>query len=193
VDDLVAGYGQVIVDEAHHLSAFSFERVLKQVKARYVMGLTATPVRKDGHHPIILMQCGPIRYRVTTKEQRKGAVTVHRAVPRVTGFQLPENPSEAGIQALYADLASSEIRNELIFNDVLQNLEEGRSPLLLTERTDHLEYFEKRFRKFAKNVVVLRGGLGSKAQRAVAEQLAAVSPGEERLIIATGRYIGEGF
>lgn len=193
VDDLVAGYGQVIVDEAHHLSAFSFERVLKQVKARYVMGLTATPVRKDGHHPIILMQCGPIRYRVTTKEQRKGAATVHRVVPRVTGFQLPENPSEAGIQALYADLASSEIRNELIFNDVLQNLEEGRSPLLLTERTDHLEYFEKRFRKFAKNVVMLRGGLGSKAQRAVAEQLAAVSPGEERLIIATGRYIGEGF
>lgn len=128
VDNLVAGYGQVIVDEAHHLSAFSFERVLKQVKARYVMGLTATPVRKDGHHPIILMQCGPIRYRVTIKEQRKGSATVHRVVPRVTVFQLPENASEAGIQALYADLASNEIRNELIFNDVLQNLEEGRSP-----------------------------------------------------------------
>ena len=81
VDDLVADYGQVIVDEAHHLSAFSFERVLKQVKARYVMGLTATPVRKDGHHPIILMQCGPIRYRVTTREQHEGAGIIHRVVP----------------------------------------------------------------------------------------------------------------
>jgi superfamily II DNA or RNA helicase len=89
VDDLVADYGQVIVDEAHHLSAFSFERVLKLVKARDVMGLTATPMRKDGHHPIILMQCGPIRYRLTTKEQRKGAAIVHRVVPRVTGFHLP--------------------------------------------------------------------------------------------------------
>jgi len=193
VDDLVAGYGQVIVDEAHHLSAFSFERVLKQVKARYVMGLTATPLRKDGHHPIILMQCGPIRYRVTTKEQRKGAAIVHRVVPRVTGFHLSENASEAGIQALYAELASDEVRNDLIFNDVLQNLEEGRSPLLLTERTDHLECFEQRFRKFAKHVVILRGGLARKARRGVAAQLASVPLYEERLIIATGRYIGEGF
>jgi superfamily II DNA or RNA helicase len=157
------------------------------------MGLTATPVRKDGHHPIILMQCGPIRYRVTSRDQRVGSAIIHRLVPRVTGFHLPENASAPGIQALYADLATSETRNELIFNDVLQNLEEGRSPLLLTERTDHLEYFEESFRKFAKNVVILRGGLARKAQREVAEQLAAVSLDEERLIIATGRYIGEGF
>src|SRR5208283_2161891 len=69
VDDLVAKYGQIIVDECHHLSAFSFEQVLRQAKARYVLGLTATPMRKDGHHPIILMQCGPIRYRVNARDQ----------------------------------------------------------------------------------------------------------------------------
>jgi len=193
VDDLVADYGQVIVDEAHHLSAFSFEQVLKHVKARYVLGLTATPVRKDGHHPIILMQCGPIRHRVTTRDQRAGASIVHRVIQKVTEFCLPESESEVGIQALYAALVASEARNDLIFDDVLQNLEEGRTPLLLTERTDHLEWFERRLKPFAKNVVVLRGGRGRKAQRDVAEQLASVPPNEERLIIATGRYIGEGF
>jgi len=193
VDDLVANYGQVIVDEAHHLSAFSFEQVLKQVKARYVLGLTATPVRKDGHHPIILMQCGPIRYRVTAREQREGAGRVHRVIPRVTGFNLPASDSEMSIQTLYGTLTESDARNELIFNDVLQTLEEGRSPLLLTERTDHLQWFEQRIKPFVKNVVVLRGGLGRKAQREVMEELGSIKSDEERLIIATGRYIGEGF
>jgi superfamily II DNA or RNA helicase len=67
---LVADYGQVIVDECHHLSAFSFEQVLRQVKAKYVLGLTATPIRKDGHHPIVFMQCGPIRFRVDCRKSR---------------------------------------------------------------------------------------------------------------------------
>ena len=73
VADLVADYGQVIVDECHHLSAFSFEQVLRQVRARYVVGLTATPVRRDGHHPIITMQCGPIRYRTDARRPRPTA------------------------------------------------------------------------------------------------------------------------
>jgi superfamily II DNA or RNA helicase len=193
VDDLVASYGQVIVDEAHHLSAFSFEQILKQVKARYVMGLTATPVRKDGHHPIILMQCGPIRYRVKNSVRNNTRATVHRVIPRVTEFSVSESDSEKGIQAIYAALAENEIRNEMIFDDVLLNLEEGRSPILLTERTDHLEWFENHLRRFAKNLVVMRGGQGRKAQTKVFEQLASIPPDEERLIIATGRYVGEGF
>jgi len=193
VDDLVASYGQVIVDEAHHISAFSFEQILKQVKARYVMGLTATPVRKDGHHPIILMQCGPIRYRVRNSVRNNARATVHRVIPRVTEFSVSESDSERGIQAVYAALAGNENRNELIFDDVLRNLEEGRSPILLTERTDHLEWFENHLRRFAKNLVVMRGGQGRKTQTKVSEQLASIPPDEERLIIATGRYVGEGF
>ena len=59
---MLDGYGQIIVDECHHLSAFSFEAILKQANAKYVVGLTATPIRRDGHQPIIFMQCGPIRY-----------------------------------------------------------------------------------------------------------------------------------
>jgi superfamily II DNA or RNA helicase len=68
VKDFVAEYGQVIVDECHHLSAFTFEKVMKQVKARFVVGLTATPTRKDGHHPIIFMQCGPTRFNLSARE-----------------------------------------------------------------------------------------------------------------------------
>ena len=64
VSDLVAGYGHLIVDECHHLSAASFELVARRAKARYVLGLSATVARKDGHHPIIFMQCGPVRHRV---------------------------------------------------------------------------------------------------------------------------------
>ncbi len=90
VKDLVAGYGHVIVDECHHISAFSFEQVLKQVKARFVVGLTATPTRKDGHHPIIFMQCGPIRYHPSRKAQA-GEELVQQVIPRHTEFRLPAN------------------------------------------------------------------------------------------------------
>jgi superfamily II DNA or RNA helicase len=89
VDDVVANYGHVIVDECHHLSAVSFEQVLRQVRARYITGLTATPQRKDGHHPIIVMQCGPIRYRVDAKAQALARPFNHIVIPRPTNFRLP--------------------------------------------------------------------------------------------------------
>lgn len=59
----------VIVDECHHVSAFSFEQVSKQVKAKHVLGLTATPIRKDGHHPIIMTQCRPLRVRIDPRHE----------------------------------------------------------------------------------------------------------------------------
>ncbi|MFO7719859.1 MAG: DEAD/DEAH box helicase family protein, partial [Gillisia sp.] len=69
--ELLDGYGQIIVDECHHLSAFSFEAILKQAKTRYVLGLTATPFRRDGHQPIIFMQCGPVRHSAAILVQAK--------------------------------------------------------------------------------------------------------------------------
>ena len=193
VNELVRDYGQVIVDEAHHLSAFSFEAVLKQAKARFILGLTATPVRKDGHHPIILMQCGPIRHRVTMREQRDRTNVVHRLVPRVTNFRDPAEETETSIQALYGALAINDERNEQIFDDILQALEAGRSPLVLTERIGHLELLAERLGPFARNVIVLRGGRGQKKSREALEKLATIPNNEERLLLATGRYIGEGF
>ncbi len=193
VDDLVAGYGQVIVDECHHVPAVSFERVLNEVRARYVVGLTATPQRRDGHHPIMRMQLGPVRYSVDSKNQAARRPFEHRLIVRETGFRGDRVPADAAIQDLYAALAGDEARNRLILDDILAALEEGRSPIVLTERKDHLAFFAERLRGFARHLVVLQGGQSARARRALATQLAAIPADAERLLLATGRYIGEGF
>ena len=193
VKDMVAEYGQVIVDECHHIPAFTFEQVLKQVKARYVVGLTATPIRKDGHHPIIMMQCGPIRFRENAKRQAATMPFEHVVLTRFTDFKLPPELTDPKIQDIYSALVFDKHRNELIFNDLLKALEMGRSPLLLTERTEHLEWFAEHLKRFAQNIIILRGGMGPKQRKALAEQIKAVPDSKERVIIATGRYIGEGF
>ena len=193
VDDLVANYGHVVVDECHHLSAVSFEQVLRQVKARYVTGLTATPQRKDGHHPIILMQCGPIRHRVNAKEQALARPFTHSVIPRPTNFRMPPSVEKFEMHELYAALAGSKPRNDLIFEDLLTCIKAGRSPILLTERTSQVDEFAPRIAALVKHVVVLKGGMGVKQRRAIAAQLRAIPDGEERVLLATGRYIGEGF
>jgi superfamily II DNA or RNA helicase len=196
VSDIVASYGHLIVDECHHLSAVSFEAVARASYAKYVLGLTATVTRKDGHHPIVLMQCGPIRHRVAARKQADERPFSHQVIQRFTDFTMPANnegENRIAIHKIYAGLAEDEDRNELIFNDVLSVLEEGRSPLVLTERRAHLEYLVERFRGFAKNLVVLKGGMGKRQLMASLEKLASIPEAEERLIVATGRYLGEGF
>ncbi len=193
VDDLVETYGQVIVDECHHVPAVSFERVLSEIKARYVVGLTATPYRRDGHHPILEMQLGPVRFAVDPRSQAARRPFAHRLIVRETSFRLEGGTAEAGIQGIYAALAVDEARNRLILDDVLRALEEGRSPILLTERRDHLEYFAEQLRGFVRHLVVLQGGMTAKERRELGDRLAAVPDEEERLVLATGRYIGEGF
>jgi len=193
VADLVAGYGQVIVDECHHVPAVSFERVLAEVKARYVVGLTATPQRRDGQHPITEMQLGPVRFAVDTKSEAARRPFEHRLIVRETAFRLPAASRAPSIQELYAALAADKRRNELILNDVIASLEEGRSPILLTERKDHLEYFAERLQKFARHLVVLHGSMTARKRNAAKDLLAAIPPDQERLVLATGRYVGEGF
>jgi len=193
VDDLVANYGHVIVDECHHLSAVSYEQVLRQVKARYITGLTATPQRKDGHHPIIVMQCGPIRHRVDAKAQALARPFKHLVIPRPTNFRLPPTNDKPEMHALYAALAGNKARNDLICVDLLRAINAGRSPILLTERTSQIDEFAGRLKNLVKHVIVLKGGMGVKQRRTIAEQLAAIPDDEERILLATGRYIGEGF
>ena len=192
VQDIVAHYGQVIVDECHHLSAVSYERVIAEAKARYVVGLTATPLRRDGRHPITAMQLGPVRFHVEPKSQAAQRPFAHTLIVRETGFKA-SSESAGSIQELYAALATDARRNQLILDDVIQALEQRRSPILLTERKDHLAYFAERLTRIVKHVVVLQGGTSASARREVKAQLAAVPDTEERLILATGRYIGEGF
>ena len=193
VKDFVAEYGQVIIDECHHLSAFTFEQVMKQVKAKYVLGLTATPERKDGHHPIIYMQCGPIRYRLSARSMTDASPFEHEVVPRLTDFCVPPEPTDRAIQDLYAALVEDSARNELIVGDLLRAVKDGFSPLLLTARTEHLKYFEKALAGRLDSVFVLKGGMGKKQRRSIAEELAAVPEDAPRVILATGSYIGEGF
>jgi superfamily II DNA or RNA helicase len=193
VRDLVAQYGHVIIDECHHLPAVSFERVLSEVKARYVTGLTATPYRRDGHQPIIEMECGPTRFSATPKSQTALRPFAHRLFVRETDFTLADPERKMPIQAVYAALAADERRNELILKDVIDALVEGRSPIVLTERKDHLQYLEDKLRSFAKHLIVLRGGMKAKDRRDAMAKLADVPEGEERLVLATGRYVGEGF
>jgi superfamily II DNA or RNA helicase len=180
----------VIVDECHHLSAFTFEQVMKQVKAKYVLGLTATPERKDGHHPIIYVQCGPIRHKLSVRSMAAVTPFEHEVIPRLTEFCLPSEQIDTTIQEVYAVLADDRARNE---TDLLRAVQDQRSPLLLTGRTNHLKYFEMALSGKVNNVFVLKGGMGKKQRRTIAEAIAAVPENEPRIILATGSYIGEGF
>lgn len=114
-------------------------------------------------------------------------------IPRHTDFKLPDSDGEVPIQQLYALLSQDEFRNDMIFDDVLKALERGRSPILLTDRVAHLEYFENRLKGFVKNVIVLRGGMGKKQRQTTQERIQSIPADVERLILATGRFVGEGF
>jgi superfamily II DNA or RNA helicase len=193
VKDFVAEYGQVIVDECHHISAFTFEQVMRQVKAKYVVGLTATPTRKDGRHPIIYMQCGPVRFSISARTMTETTPFEHKVTPRHTDFRMAPEFTEVTIQDIYAALVDDASRNEMIANDIVGTIESGRCPLLLTGRTEHLQYFASKLAGVAKHVFVLKGGMGKKQRRATAAALASVPEDESRVILATGSYIGEGF
>lgn len=196
VKDCIGDYGYLVVDECHHVSARSFELVASRAKAKYVTGLSATVSRKDGHHPIIFMQCGPVRHRVDAKAEAVARPFQHNVIVRPTSFRpVAEADPDARIQFqdLYRELIGDDDRNRIICDEVLQNVKEGRSPLVLTERKDHLELLANRLEESVRNVVVLQGGTGIKASRAVADRLAAILHNEERVLLATGRYIGEGF
>ncbi len=196
VKDCVADYGHVIVDECHHLSAHSFALVARRTKARYVLGLSATVARKDGHHPIIFMQCGPVRHRVDAKAEAIARPFQHSVIVRPTGFRpvlAADSDQRIQFQDLYRELIADRDRNGMICQDVVQCVREGRSPLVLTERREHLESLAASLEPEVEQVVVLQGGTGIKESRAIADRLAAIKPEEDRVLLATGRYIGEGF
>jgi superfamily II DNA or RNA helicase len=137
------------------------------------------------------MQLGPIRYKVKAKNQAKVRPFDHILIPRYTKFK--SNNNKATIQELYSELVKSTSRNKLIFDDVLKELDNGYVPLILTERAEHVRELAKLFKGFAKNIIVLKGGMKKSEERDRIKQLESLGHDEERLIIATGKYIGEGF
>lgn len=192
VDDIVAKYGHLIVDECHHISAPSFEQVARRCKARYITGLSATVVRKDGHHPIIVMQCGPIRHRSDAKQEAKKRPFEHKVLVRETSFNFEES-DRTQMHELYAALTADQQRNALIVDDVCRAVHAGRSPVVLTERRQHVDLLQQMLEGKVRHLAVLTGGMGVKQRRAAMNELAAIPAGEERVILATGRYLGEGF
>lgn len=192
VKPFVRDYCMVIVDECHHAPAVNFERVLREVNASYVYGLTATPIRKDGHQPIIFMQCGEIRYSADSKSQQAQQSFRRLLIPRFTSHR--NLKADGGNYAQVIDeLIENESRNKLILDDVASNLAEGRTPIILTARTAHVDLLAEECRKICPNVIRLVGNDSAKAKREAMAQLRHVPTDEPLVVVATGKYVGEGF
>ena len=192
VKPFVKDYGLVIVDECHHVSAVNFEQILKVINARYVYGLTATPIRKDGHQPIIFMQCGPIRYNADAKAQMQNQSFQRLLVPRFTPFR-PVNGEDLSFTKVSQQLAEDEYRNLFIVKDVIEALKEGRSPIILTSRTAHVGILAELLKPHCPNVITLVGSESTKEKRQKMERLQSIPLSEPLIIVATGKYVGEGF
>lgn len=192
VKPFVRDYGMVMVDECHHVSAVNFERVLKRCNARYVYGLTATPIRKDGHQPIIFMQCGPIRYSADAKMQMASQTFERLLIPRFTSYRELTDDKAMYVQILQR-MVDDDYRNRLIVADVCKALDEGRSPIVLTSLTSHVEILSAMLADSCKNVITLIGSESVKEKRLKMERLQNVPQEEALVIIATGKYVGEGF
>ena len=192
VKTFVKEYGMVIADECHHVSSVNFEQILKTVNARYVYGLTATPIRKDGHQPIIFMQCGPIRYSADAKAQMLSQSFERLLVPRFTPFR-PIVGSDLSYTKVAQQLAEDEYRNLFIVKDVIEVLKEGRSPIILTSRTSHVSILAELLKPHCPNVITLIGSESTKDKRQKMEHLQSIPSSEQLVIVATGKYVGEGF
>ena len=196
VNDLVGDYGHMVVDECHHLPAASFEQVARRAKAKYVLGLSATVVRKDGHHPIISMQCGPVRYRVNAKQQAAERPFTHAVWVRPTSFRNADAEArDMRIQFhdLYDAMIMDNKRNSMICDDIVAVLREGRKPMVLTERREHLDILGALLSSRVRHLVVLQGGMGKRSLHEALSRLAAIPENEDRVLLATGKYLGEGF
>ncbi len=189
VNPLVENYGQVIVDECHHVGAVSFDAILKRMKAKYVLGLTATPIRRDGQQPIIFMQCGPIRY---TAAKPAGAPHDLEVVPH-SRYSRINLPGDAGIQAVFRHLAKDQERTDAIAAEVQNTFEEGRKVLVLTERSEHLDAIMSALTDRIPTPFVLHGRMPKKQRATLITSLDALPPEAPRVLLATGKLVGEGF
>ena len=192
VKPFLQDYGMVIVDECHHVSSITFEQVLMSIKTHTIYGLTATPIRKDGHQPIIFMQCGPIRFSTDVKSQMVKQSFDRFLIPRFTSYNsiLEDRLS---IATLYKYLSEDEIRNNLIVEDICKAVNTGRTPIILTNRTAHVSVLAEKLKATIKNVISLTGAGTTREKREAMQRLQTIPDSEQLVIVATGKYIGEGF
>lgn len=189
ISDQVKNYGQIIVDECHHLSAVSFEALLRSATARYVLGLTATPVRRDGQQPIIFMQCGPIRHSAARPASAPHDLSV---VPRLLSKPIVV-PDGFGIQDVFRHLADDSERTAKIVSEIELAYSEGRKILVLTERTEHVDALELELKQRVHNLFTLHGRVPKKQRISRMHELESLPPDAPRVLLATGKLVGEGF
>jgi superfamily II DNA or RNA helicase len=189
VNELVENYGQVIVDECHHVGAVSFDGILKRVKAKYVLGLTATPIRRDGQQPIIFMQCGPIRHTAVRAASAPQHLVV---VPHLLSAKI-DLPIDSGIQDVFRHLAHDAGRTKAIVTDVIAVYRDGRKVLVLTERTEHLTAIAAQLVGQVEALFTLHGRMSKKQRSALIDALNELPPDTPRILLSTGKLVGEGF
>jgi superfamily II DNA or RNA helicase len=189
VNALVENYGQVVIDECHHVGAASFDAILKRTKAKFILGLTATPIRRDGLQPIIFMQCGPIRHTAITPA---GAPDDLEVIPRLR-FEYINLSHEAAIQEVFREIANDSARTQAVAAEVIMAFDQGRKVLILTERTDHLDAIQSALKDEITSLYVLHGRMSKKQRAALMAELDALPPGSPRVLLATGKLVGEGF
>ena len=188
-------YGLVLIDECHHSASETIANVLKEVKAKYVYGVTATPKRGDGLEKINYMLIGPIRYSYTAKEKAKEQGIQHLVYPRFTRTVPPRgvitdkmHPNEA-----YEIIHNNDVRDEQIIEDVKNCVAAGRTPVVLSRYKDHSEKFYERLKSYADHVFLMTGNNSKKEHRKILEQMHQVDKNESLILIATGSLVGEGF
>jgi superfamily II DNA or RNA helicase len=197
----LGAYGQVIVDECHHVPAAASEAAVRAIPARYWVGLTATPYRRDGLDDLIGFQLGPVRHTFThadpdtlegaNAERPRPVLIVHP-----TAFQLSEPVDFAipgAIASVHTALAVDGARNEQILADVVDALGRERHCLVLAQRTGHVDHLAAALTAQGLDPVVLKGGMGAKQRAAATERLVPSDDGPPLLVVATGHFVGEGF
>ncbi|AFI85820.1 DNA helicase [Methylophaga nitratireducenticrescens] len=189
ISHLIQDYGHIIVDECHHLSAPRFEMVLNEVRAKYVLGLTATPERQDGHQKIIFMAAGPIRYKVksSTDEQFTQTVIINQFYD-APPHELVKTDERPKVTDAYRWLVDNECRTSKIISDAIQCVHNGGHPLILTERRDHAENIHTQLGDMGINSIVLKGAMKAAERKYADKHLQSA-----QIVVATGKYVGEGF
>jgi superfamily II DNA or RNA helicase len=189
VSPIVQDYGHIIVDECHHVSAPRFEMVLNEVRAKYVLGLTATPERQDGHQKIIFMAAGPIRHKVKKPgdEKFEQEIQIHQLydTPPLQLIRPEERPK---ITDAYRWIMENEARTQQIVSHVIDSVHKNRHPIVLTERREHADIINNLLKESGIDSIVLRGAMKVAERKRVDEHIHSA-----QAIVATGKYVGEGF
>ena len=193
--DIAKNYGMIIIDECHHTAAYTFEQAINTGNAKYVYGISATPERENGHTPIIKMQCGDIRYKVDSLKFNKKLNIPMKVIAKKSHLNFTnQNIDNYELNEINDLIAKDIIRSENIIKDIKKEYDNGKNILVLTERLELMNYIYDKLSKYTNNIFKYYGGIGKKVLKSYMELNNQINENEDnKIIVATGSYIGEGF